>query len=248
MDRCYDNYPLTCLCTGFIKCEKEQRSICATIYHRQPRASDHKKMKPRHTIWPFAILAFILPLTCFALYDLYEKNWKQLPILISSDHHISNFILTNQDARKFELDSVQNKIIITDFFFSHCPSICPVMTKNMQSLQSEMKIDTALLFLSISVDPERDSSEQLKNYCNQRKIDNYNWHFLTGQKQMIYKLARNSFRIVATDGDGGPSDFIHSEKFVLLDKLKRIRGYYDGTNKKDIQQLIIDIKKLKNEK
>jgi protein SCO1/2 len=104
-----------------------------------------------------------------------------------------------------------------------------------------------LLLNSFSVDPTRDSVERLKTYANQFGIGG-NWNLLTGNKTDIYRLARKSFSVVATDGDGGDQDFIHTEKLVLIDKQKCIRGYYSGTADSDVQQLITDIKKLQNEK
>jgi protein SCO1/2 len=100
---------------------------------------------------------------------------------------------------------------------------------------------------SITVDPERDNPGVLKNYAQRMKIETGNWDLLTGTKKDIYRMARNSFLAVATDGDGGPEDFIHSEKLVLIDKQKRIRGFYTGTSDQEVKQLIIDIKKLLHE-
>jgi protein SCO1/2 len=121
------------------------------------------------------------------------------------------------------------------------------MTNSLKTVQEAYKDDPTILLHSISIDPERDSATQLRKYADQYEINTKNWSLLTGNKKDIYKMARNSFMIVATDGDGGPDDFIHSEKLVLIDTKKRIRGYYDGTSSKEVNQLIRDIKKLKNE-
>ena len=101
---------------------------------------------------------------------------------------------------------------------------------------------------SFTVDPVSDSISVLQNYAMKYGVSADQWQLLTGDKKQIYRLARNSFRVVATDGDGGPGDFIHSEKLILLDKEQRIRGYYDGTSQKEVNKLIRDIKKLRNEK
>ena len=204
-------------------------------------------MKKDRSIWFFIVLVFLIPLTAFGIYNWYETKMQRLPILIDKDHQIDSFSLITQDNQVFSLSNWDDMIIVTDFFFTHCPSICPKMTQSMSRVQEYYANDKEVFLTSFSVDPERDSVSQLKQYCAQRKINNNNWSFLTGDKKEIYKLARNSFRIVATDGDGGPEDFIHSEKLVLIDKQKRIRGYYDGTNSKETDQLIIDIKKLKHE-
>ena len=121
------------------------------------------------------------------------------------------------------------------------------MTKSLIRIQEAFKTDAEILISSFTVDPERDSSAQLKKYARQYNVDTRNWNLLTGDKKEIYKLARNSFMLVATDGDGGPDDFIHSESLVLIDKQKKIRGYYNGTSNDEVNQLIIDIKKLKHE-
>lgn len=194
------------------------------------------------------MLVFIIPLTAFAIMSWYEKKIEKLPVIgKSKSHQISNFSLTNQDGRIVTTGDWDGKIVIADFFFTHCPSICPKMTKNMKQLQDIYKDEEEIQLASFSVDPERDSSNRLKEYARSYGIENNKWDLLTGDKREIYKLARNSFMIIATDGDGGPADFIHSEKFILLDKAKRIRGYYDGTSGRDMTQLRNDIKKLKHE-
>ncbi|RYG29073.1 MAG: SCO family protein, partial [Chitinophagaceae bacterium] len=139
------------------------------------------------------------------------------------------------------------KIVVVDFFFTHCAAICPRMTAGVKQVQQAFSKDE-LHIASISVDPERDSVGRLRWYQEKFSIDPANWELLTGDKKEIYKMARNSFMVVATDGDGGPADFIHSEKLVLVDKQKRIRGYYNGTDEKEVRALIADIQKLKNEK
>ena len=141
----------------------------------------------------------------------------------------------------------KDKIVVADFFFSHCPTICPAMTRNLKKVQAAFKNEGNVLINSFSVDPVRDSATQLKAYSRRMQIDNSNWHLITGDKMGIYRLARESFMIVATDGDGGPGDFIHSEKLVLIDRQKRIRGFYQGTSESDTERLINDIKKLKDE-
>ena len=117
----------------------------------------------------------------------------------------------------------------------------------MKRINEVFENDNSVVLNSFTVDPERDSAAQLNKYADRFGIKTKKWDLLTGDKKEIYKLARNSFMIVATDGDGGPNDFIHSERLALIDKQKRIRGYYDGTSDKEVSHLINDIKKLKNE-
>jgi protein SCO1/2 len=206
-------------------------------------------MKKKSTINLFLLLVFIIPVSAWALVNWYEKKVQVLPVIgKTKDHRISHFQLINQDGKIKSTAGWNNKIVVAGFFFTHCSTICPQMTKSLKRVQETFKPDETIVFNFFTVDPERDSAVQLKKYAGQYKIDNRNWDLLTGDKKEIYKLARNSFMIVATDGDGGPDDFIHSEKLVLVDKQKRIRGYYDGTSNKEVNQLISDIKKLNHEK
>jgi protein SCO1/2 len=211
-------------------------------------------MQKKSTIWVFVILVFLVPIVAYAGYIFYEKKFQKLPVygkesLLKGkkvDHEIPAFELINQDGKISTIHEWNNKIVIVDFFFTHCPSICPKMTTSLKKVQKAFA-ENEILISSFSVDPEKDNTEQLKWYSGKFGINTANWQLLTGDKKDIYKLARNGFMIVATDGDGGPNDFIHSEKLVLVDKQKRIRGYYDGTSEKEINQLIKDIKKLKDE-
>jgi len=193
-------------------------------------------------------LVFVLPVTAWSLLNLYEKKIERLPVLgKTKTHRIEDFKLINQDGRERGTVNWDNKIAVVNFFFTHCPVICPAMTNNLKTVNKAYENDDEILFNSISVDPDRDSPDQLQAYSRRFHIQTAKWDLLTGNKKDIYKLARNSFMVVATDGDGGPDDFIHSERLVLIDKQRRIRGYYDGTSRKETDQLIIDIKKLKNE-
>ncbi|MCB0714882.1 MAG: SCO family protein [Chitinophagaceae bacterium] len=205
-------------------------------------------MKKFSNTWTFILLVIALPAGAFGIYNIYDNHLGSLPVLAETDEHpIADFSLTNQEGITKTTADWNNKIVITDFFFTHCPTVCPKMTKSLQKVQTAFKDDAGILIQSISIDPERDSVAQLKNYIKRFDINTNNWQFLTGPKKDIYKMARNSFQIVATDGDGGPQDFIHSEKLILIDTEKRIRGYYNGTDAAEVQQLIRDIKKLKNE-
>lgn len=211
-------------------------------------------MRNRQTIGLFVFLVFLVPGLAYAIVNLYEKKEK-LPVfgpgqLVGrnrTEHIISDFELVNQDGNKKNFYDWKGQIIIANFFFSHCPVVCPKMTGNLQKLNNQFQQNKDIHIISISVDPERDSSAQLKNYAHRFSIDTQKWDLLTGNKQEIYRLARNSFMVVATDGDGGPNDFIHSDKVVLIDRLGRIRGFYDGTDESAINSLSHDIKKLQDE-
>jgi protein SCO1/2 len=189
----------------------------------------------------------VLPVTAWAIVRWYEQQWEALPVLGKEGHHIGAFQLTNQDGLPRTTEDWNGKIVVADFFFTHCPTICPKMTQSLKVVDKAFANDPAFLISSFSVDPERDSVLQLKRYASAHAINTGRWDLLTGEKRKIYALARKSFMVVATDGDGGPEDFIHSEKLVLIDRQKRVRGYYDGTSSSEVKQLITDIKKLKNE-
>ncbi len=160
-------------------------------------------------------------------------------------HTIANFSLINQNGRRITQDDYKGKIYVADFFFTTCPTICPIMTKNMANIQERIRNDNEVLLLSHSVTPEIDSVPQLKRYAMEKGIDDYKWNLVTGDKKQIYELARKSYLAVTNDGDGGPYDMIHTENFILVDKERRIRGFYDGTKQEDIEKLMKDIKNLK---
>jgi len=205
------------------------------------------------TIQLFAVLVFVLPAAAYALVNLYEKKIQQLPVYgpvkeVNGEKVksvVGDFAFINQEGNVISSEIWNNKIVVANFFFSHCPVICPKMTNNLKKVQDEYMEDNNVIISSFSVDPERDSAAQLKIFAQRFSINFSKWHLLTGNKKEIYRFARNEMMIVATDGDGGPSDFIHSEKLVLIDKQKRIRGYYNGTNEEEVKQLIQDIKKIK---
>lgn len=204
-------------------------------------------MKKIFNIWPFIFAVLLLPVAAFAMYNWYENKFEKLPVYGKENQRIQSFSFINQDEKQTTLEDFNNKIIISDFFFSHCPVVCPKMTKSLKKVQNEFTNDKNIHILSFTVDPERDNAAQLKDYSQRFGINTNQWTLLTGDKKELYKLARNSFMIAVTDGDGGPDDFIHSEKLVLVDAQRRIRGYYNGTNEKEVNKLLNDIKKLKNE-
>lgn len=160
-------------------------------------------------------------------------------------HTISNFSLTNQNGENITQDFYKGKIYVADFFFTTCPTICPVMTDNMVYLQSQIANDNEVLLLSHSVTPEIDSVAQLKKYALEKGVIDQKWNLVTGDKKQIYELARKSYLAVKTDGDGGPFDMIHTENFILVDKERRIRGTYDGTSKDEMDKLLKDLEVLK---
>ncbi len=160
-------------------------------------------------------------------------------------HKISDFSLTNQNGETVTQSKYDNKIYVADFFFTTCQSICPIMTKNMKDIQDKLIKDSEVLLLSHTVFPEIDSVEVLKKYAVENQVIDSKWDLVTGDKKEIYDLARKSY-LAAKDNSFGEYEMIHTENFVLIDKKKQIRGFYDGTNKEEIDRLYKDIKILKN--
>ena len=167
-------------------------------------------------------------------------------IHVKKYHKISDFNLLNQNGIEVSHSNYDNKIYVADFFFTTCPTICPIMTENMGYLQNKLIDNPEILLVSFSVTPEIDSVQQLKKYALEKNVIDSKWNLLTGDKKEIYDLARKSYLVAKNDGDGGKYDMIHTENFVLVDKEKRIRGFYDGTNQSEMDKLLNDIRILEN--
>ena len=163
-------------------------------------------------------------------------------------HRINDFSLTNQNKENITHFDYDDHIYVADFFFTTCPSICPIMTENMVYLQSLLNDLPDIKLLSFSVTPEIDTPEVLKAYAQQKGVNDSRWNLLTGNKKEIYNLARRSYLVVQQDGNGDKHDMIHTENFVLIDKQRRIRGYYDGTQRNAMDQIRADIDILLQEK
>jgi protein SCO1/2 len=160
-------------------------------------------------------------------------------------HTVADFSLLNQNGQTITQEDYREKIYVADFFFTTCPTICPVMTKNMALLQEQILDDDDVMLLSHTVTPGIDSVPQLKKYALEKGVVDRKWNLVTGNKKQIYELARKSYLAVKDDGDGGPYDMIHTENFILVDKERRIRGTYDGTNPDEIKELLQDLAILK---
>ena len=156
-------------------------------------------------------------------------------------HRVGAFNLIDQDGNEVTEHHFKDKIYVTDFFFVTCPTICPKMTKQMDRVYHEFEQNSNISFLSHTVMPEADSVPVLKKYANELGVATDKWKFVTGDKPQIYSLARKTYFAAITEGDGGVDDFVHTENFVLVDKEKRLRGFYDGTSQKDVDRLIADI-------
>ncbi|MFD2564478.1 SCO family protein [Aquimarina rubra] len=164
----------------------------------------------------------------------------------SENHKVADFELINQNGKIVTQKDYHNKIYIVDFFFTRCLSICPVMTNNMGKLQKLYLENENIMFLSLSVTPDIDSIPVLRKYATDKGVIDSKWNITTGNKKHIYELARKSYFAVIEKGDGGLQDFIHTPNFILVDKKKQIRGIYDGTNNKEIERLVNDMRILTN--
>lgn len=166
---------------------------------------------------------------------------------IKKFHRIADFKLKNQNNKWVTQNTFENKIYVANFFFTTCPSICPIMTENMSFIQNTFKNDSSVLLLSHSVTPKIDSVAQLKKYALEKGVIDEKWHLVTGPKKEIYDLARQSYLAVKTNVDGNLYDMIHTENFILIDLDRRIRGFYDGTVKENMKEIQNDILNLKAE-
>ena len=168
-------------------------------------------------------------------------------LFVKKYHKIAPFKLVNQNGDTITDKDYKNKIYVADFFFTTCPTICPVMTKNMTLVQEEFKNDPDVMILSHSVTPEIDSVEVLKKYAVKKGVMDSKWNLVTGDRKQIYDLARKSYLAAKENKYGGDYALIHTENFLLVDKESRLRGRsYDGTSEEDVLKLIEDIYILKS--
>ena len=195
----------------------------------------------------YMFYVILKPVEVLPVYQPAEVNEKLVDssiIHVAKYHKISDFKLTNQNGKEITQANYKDKIYVADFFFTTCQDICPVMTKNMYQLQEELKNDNQILLLSHTVIPEVDTVEQLKKYAIENNVDDSKWNLVTGDKKQIYELARKSY-LAVEDSNYNEYDMIHTENFMLIDKEKQIRGFYDGTNSEEINRLLKDIEILK---
>ena len=192
------------------------------------------------------------PLPIINPVDLEPDMVDQDLLRVGFGHKIGAFSFFNQYGKTITEDEVKGKVYVAEYFFTTCKSICPIMNKEMQRVFESYNDNPAFKILSFSVDPDVDTVEQMNRYAKKHGVyDDKTWHFLTGDKTELYQLARKSFFVLKPAeaqnlGDAG-SDFIHTNNFVLVDTKGRIRGYYDGTSSKEVNQLIHDIKHLLEE-
>jgi len=162
-------------------------------------------------------------------------------------HTIADFSFVDQDSATITQDTFLDKIYVTDFFFTSCRTICPIMKTQMLRVYDTLKNNSDVLILSHTIDPAYDTVGLLYDFANRLGVSSDKWHFVTGVKDSIYTLAQRSYFATAMEDKSEPDGFIHSGAFLLIDKDRRIRGKYDGTREEDVNRLIGDIAILQKE-
>jgi len=220
------------------------------------------------------IIALLIPILCYLVLKYKSDRAVDMPrkylldtvitkvekgkeITDSVWHVTKDISLVNQLGDSVNLFSKKGKIIVADFFFTSCGSICPRLTNNMSKLQQSFirggdtrnKIDSSIVqFISFTVDPERDSVSVLKNYADKFKVSHDNWWMLTGNRQSIYQFAFEELKVDKFSIEPISPDFVHTSRFVLIDKDRYVRGYYNGLDSTSIAKLARDIGLLMLEK
>lgn len=165
----------------------------------------------------------------------------------TSYHTVKPFCFTNQYSEKVTEETVKGKIFVTDFFFTTCQSICPIMSNELERVYKQFSQREDVLILSHTVSPEEDSVNVMMDYAKLHGVKDKKWLFLTGDKKHLYDMARTSYLLNAEEGNGDEDDFIHTQNFALVDKERHLRGFYDGTDSVDVSKLITDINLLLEE-
>lgn len=223
------------------------------------------------TAWWGLLIALFLPIGSYMLVKGLGEDAVSMPAKFFADsvvaqvkdgkttydtvwHRIPNFAFTDQLGRRISLDELDGKIIIVNSFFTRCPNICPGLTRNIRKLQASFENpnpkkknynDSSIVyFLSLSIDSERDSVEALKRWAERFQVNGDSWSLLTGPKKEIYDLLLNDFKLASQDGEGVDSNFIHSEKVMLLDRNRVVRGFYNGLDSTEMMRLAEDVGRL----
>ena len=211
--------------------------------------------------YKFQIIGFLVFATVFLTISIKLLTpKKQLPVMNPSDvnpelvqdsvqyvskyHTIPTFSFINQNGKTVTDKDYADKIYVADFFFTTCQTICPIMTNNMVDVQNAFRENPKVMLLSHTINPEQDSVSVLKKYAIDKGVIDQKWNLVTGTKRDIFYIARKSYLIMKTGKPSEMYDMVHTENLALIDTKKRIRGFYDGTNKDDTKRLIEDIKWL----
>jgi protein SCO1/2 len=195
----------------------------------------------------FASIVFVLLIAC-------NSEPKTLPILGNREiengdtiyHQVPDMVLMDQDSQAFQLSKLGDKIVIADFFFTSCPSICPRVKKQMLRLYDKYKTDPRVIFVSHTIDPRHDSTTVLKRYAQNLGVDAINWRFVTGDKDSIFHLADEYF-VSVVDDPSAPAGFDHSGRIILVDNKRHVRGYCEGVDPKSVDGFFPVIDRLLSE-
>jgi len=216
-------------------------------------------MKSLRILQGMVLLCILLvPVLIFLFLKGFGSNSYDLPVFFekgvdspfqecasdTTQHYIPDFAFTNQEGKTVGRSDMEGYVTIVDFFFTSCPSICPIMSDEMERVNDMFRDHPEVRIMSISIDPEYDTPEILQEYAAKHHAKAGKWDFLTGDKLETYRLARCGFVIPTIDGMGVPDDFVHSDKFVLVDRKGRIRGYYSGTDREAVDLLMLEAKVL----
>ncbi len=219
---------------------------------------DKKKIIKNFNVGIILFLIFILPPMVYFYTTRGYNTFSKLEIIGEEGHKIPAFSFLNQNNEVVVNDSLRGNIYVANFFFTSCPTICPIMTRNMAYVQNKLRVYPNIRFLSHTVDPSNDTPQKMLSYIKKLKSKNVNinlnnWDFVTGDKKEIYEIANSYFVNVSADSLA-PGGFLHSEYFVIVDKEGRVRsgvdknnnvvGVYDGTNDAQMKDLISDVKVL----
>ncbi len=196
----------------------------------------------------FTLSVLLVSWAAYKGIEYMENTMTPLALYGEPGHQVPSFTFINQMGESVSSEDISDKIWVVDFFFTSCPTICPKMTRNLQSLHDFVREDEEIRILSFTVDPKRDTPERLKSYAESFRVNHRTWQFFTGEKGDLYKLGNRGFLLSTASTGVDDMDFIHSENIVLVDREQRIRGFYNGTDAKCVQQILRDIKKIKRDK
>lgn len=200
----------------------------------------------------------MLPVLLVAIVSILEScKTKELPLPIFGErkvvngdtlfHRIAPFAFVDQDSAVVTNDTFRGKVYVADFFFTSCRTICPIMKTQMLRVYEATRDMPDVQIISHTIDPEYDTVALLRDFAKRLGVESGRWHFVTGVKDSIYKIAQTSYFATALEDKSEPDGFIHSGAFLLIDRQGRIRGKYDGTKEEEVNRLIVDIKKLRRE-
>lgn len=201
-----------------------------------------------------SISFYIIFLFMLVAFSSCQENEKRLPIEGPREiqarvsgvtdtlyHTIPDFAFVNQDSSVVTEDTFKEGIYVADFFFTTCPSICPIMKSQMLRVYEKYKGNDKVKILSHSIDPKHDTVAVLNEYANRLGVSSGQWHFVTGDKEEIFDLAQNSYMVSVLEDEEAPGGVVHSGAFLLIDSKRRIRGHYDGTKAEEVDKLMSDM-------